>query len=248
MRANQFIHNPLVQRETDNGCDAALTLSKAVSSQTAAYEGTKLKLSIAIPHLLLLTNSPSCLYSGSLDARIAHRSTSVLGLVALACGRMSTRSHQKSLISLYSFKRPPLRCWPTSHLPRLELLMAPMVRLGMRPRPSAALYNVAAAGRSESLRLPAIRALQSRRGIATSAATVREPGVEFPPGQTRSRQITRERIEAIEKAKPFSDFLTDNFQRQHDYLRISITERCNLRCLYCMPEGVWPSHSVRCNC
>ena len=27
--------------------------------------------------------------------------------------------------------------------------------------------------------------------------------------------------------------------RQHTYLRISLTERCNLRCLYCMPaEGV----------
>ncbi|CCG84981.1 protein of unknown function [Taphrina deformans PYCC 5710] len=36
--------------------------------------------------------------------------------------------------------------------------------------------------------------------------------------------------------RPFSDFLTDNFQRQHDYLRISITEKCNLRCTYCMPE------------
>ncbi|CAI7606756.1 unnamed protein product [Penicillium crustosum] len=36
--------------------------------------------------------------------------------------------------------------------------------------------------------------------------------------------------------RPFSDFLTDKFHRQHDYLRISVTERCNLRCLYCMPE------------
>ncbi|KAH6849955.1 hypothetical protein B0I37DRAFT_396720 [Chaetomium sp. MPI-CAGE-AT-0009] len=36
--------------------------------------------------------------------------------------------------------------------------------------------------------------------------------------------------------QPFSDFLTDTFHRQHDYLRISVTERCNLRCLYCMPE------------
>ncbi|OGE53472.1 hypothetical protein PENARI_c007G11603 [Penicillium arizonense] len=36
--------------------------------------------------------------------------------------------------------------------------------------------------------------------------------------------------------KPFSEFLTDKFHRQHDYLRISVTERCNLRCLYCMPE------------
>lgn len=33
--------------------------------------------------------------------------------------------------------------------------------------------------------------------------------------------------------------LVDNFQRQHDYLRISVTERCNLRCRYCMPpEGI----------
>lgn len=33
--------------------------------------------------------------------------------------------------------------------------------------------------------------------------------------------------------------LTDSFGRVHSYLRISLTERCNLRCLYCMPdEGV----------
>lgn len=44
------------------------------------------------------------------------------------------------------------------------------------------------------------------------------------------------RRERIRDAIPFSEFLTDNFDRQHDYLRISITERCNLRCLYCMPE------------
>ncbi|KAK4192129.1 putative molybdenum cofactor biosynthesis protein 1 B [Podospora australis] len=44
------------------------------------------------------------------------------------------------------------------------------------------------------------------------------------------------RKDALREARPFSDFLTDNFNRQHDYLRISVTERCNLRCLYCMPE------------
>ena len=36
--------------------------------------------------------------------------------------------------------------------------------------------------------------------------------------------------------RSFSSFLTDNYARQHNYLRISVTERCNLRCLYCMPE------------
>ncbi|XP_008316120.1 molybdenum cofactor biosynthesis protein 1 isoform X3 [Cynoglossus semilaevis] len=35
---------------------------------------------------------------------------------------------------------------------------------------------------------------------------------------------------------PFSAFLTDSFGRRHDYLRISLTEKCNLRCQYCMPE------------
>nr|KAG5692514.1 hypothetical protein BaRGS_018719 [Batillaria attramentaria] len=36
--------------------------------------------------------------------------------------------------------------------------------------------------------------------------------------------------------RDFSEFLTDTFGRQHTYLRISLTERCNLRCQYCMPE------------
>ena len=29
----------------------------------------------------------------------------------------------------------------------------------------------------------------------------------------------------------------DPFGRKIDYLRISVTDRCNERCLYCMPEG-----------
>ncbi len=33
--------------------------------------------------------------------------------------------------------------------------------------------------------------------------------------------------------------LSDSFQRPIDYLRISVTDRCNLRCIYCMPsDGV----------
>jgi len=33
--------------------------------------------------------------------------------------------------------------------------------------------------------------------------------------------------------------LTDTFGREHTYLRISLTERCNLRCTYCMPaDGI----------
>jgi cyclic pyranopterin phosphate synthase len=31
--------------------------------------------------------------------------------------------------------------------------------------------------------------------------------------------------------------LVDTFGRQHDNLRISVTDKCNIRCFYCMPEG-----------
>lgn len=39
----------------------------------------------------------------------------------------------------------------------------------------------------------------------------------------------RERF-VLEHAAPFSAFLMDSFGRQHNYLRISLTEKCNLRC------------------
>jgi cyclic pyranopterin phosphate synthase len=31
--------------------------------------------------------------------------------------------------------------------------------------------------------------------------------------------------------------MKDNFNREIDYLRISLTERCNFKCIYCMPDG-----------
>lgn len=39
--------------------------------------------------------------------------------------------------------------------------------------------------------------------------------------------------------------MRDSFGREIDYMRISVTDRCNLRCVYCMPEeGVTPiNHS-----
>ena len=38
--------------------------------------------------------------------------------------------------------------------------------------------------------------------------------------------------------------MTDSHNRTIDYLRLSVTDRCNLRCIYCMPEkGVqWVPH------
>lgn len=36
--------------------------------------------------------------------------------------------------------------------------------------------------------------------------------------------------------RPTARGLLDRFGRQHTYLRISVTDRCNFRCVYCLPE------------
>ncbi len=45
-------------------------------------------------------------------------------------------------------------------------------------------------------------------------------------------QTIRQSLFENQKILPFSSFLTDSHGRQHNYLRISLTERCNLRCEY----------------
>ncbi|KAK8190277.1 uncharacterized protein BKA78DRAFT_252025 [Phyllosticta capitalensis] len=83
--------------------------------------------------------------------------------------------------------------------------------------------------------LSRLRTCDSIRHIATGAASQQPLFETSDPAIDIQRRKTSRR-ESIKHAKPFSEFLTDNFNRQHDYLRISLTERCNLRCLYCMPE------------
>ncbi|RKZ65542.1 MAG: GTP 3',8-cyclase MoaA, partial [Gammaproteobacteria bacterium] len=34
-----------------------------------------------------------------------------------------------------------------------------------------------------------------------------------------------------------SSALIDPFGRKIDYVRLSVTDKCNLRCFYCMPKG-----------
>ena len=55
----------------------------------------------------------------------------------------------------------------------------------------------------------------------------------LPPacGSSHPLQVpSRPRPFLGERVAPFSAFLTDSFGRRHSYLRISLTERCNLRC------------------
>ncbi|XP_077586669.1 molybdenum cofactor biosynthesis protein 1 isoform X7 [Stigmatopora nigra] len=51
------------------------------------------------------------------------------------------------------------------------------------------------------------------------------------PESNASAKIQEEPSDA-----PPAPLLTDNFGRRHNYLRISLTEKCNFRCRYCMPE------------
>ena len=48
-------------------------------------------------------------------------------------------------------------------------------------------------------------------------------------------KIRTKKIDLSIKGKT-EEMLTDRFGRIHDYLRISLTDKCNLRCTYCMPE------------
>ncbi|QRV80515.1 molybdenum cofactor biosynthesis protein [Ceratobasidium sp. AG-Ba] len=66
------------------------------------------------------------------------------------------------------------------------------------------------------------------------------------------RVAAKARIASIDRdvARGTVPALVDSFGRKHDYLRISLTERCNLRCRYCMPaEGIplSPSASILTN-
>ncbi|KAI2542218.1 molybdenum cofactor biosynthesis protein 1 isoform 7 [Homo sapiens] len=79
------------------------------------------------------------------------------------------------------------------------------------------------------------RLLRSSARSCSSGAPVTQPC----PGESAraaSEEVSRRRQFLREHAAPFSAFLTDSFGRQHSYLRISLTEKCNLRCQYCMPE------------
>lgn len=74
-------------------------------------------------------------------------------------------------------------------------------------------------------------AFQRQRHIATRATAALQVEDGELPLSPAYRAPVLSRIEQLKThAKPFSEFLTDGFGRQHTYLRISVTERCNLRC------------------
>lgn len=98
-------------------------------------------------------------------------------------------------------------------------------KLGLKP----------ALQRALQISSPPCRGSLRFQNISTGAAVI-SPSHESQILPISEHTPRATRLEGLRTAKPFSDFLTDTFQRQHDYLRISLTEKCNLRCIYCMPE------------
>ncbi|CAG5093901.1 Similar to Mocs1: Molybdenum cofactor biosynthesis protein 1 (Drosophila melanogaster) [Cotesia congregata] len=76
--------------------------------------------------------------------------------------------------------------------------------------------------------------IPSRNGVLKIFSRYFTVESSLQPKVSRIQQF-RERLDQDKK----HEVLTDTFGRHHTYLRISLTEKCNLRCLYCMPaEGV----------
>ena len=78
----------------------------------------------------------------------------------------------------------------------------------------------------------------SPRGQPVGAAVERAggPGTNTPLNE---RPTLPGPIDRVAKVAPETtgETIRDRFGRVFDYLRIAVTDRCNLRCVYCMPEG-----------
>lgn len=95
----------------------------------------------------------------------------------------------------------------------------------------------------DSLPTAAQVAARLRSGAGASCSSTKPAAAslqEQPQQQGEEEESALDWREVVARARlqeqaPGST-LTDTFGRRHTYLRVSLTERCNLRCLYCMPE------------
>lgn len=85
-----------------------------------------------------------------------------------------------------------------------------------------------------------------RRGVenlwdnAVSRLRFQNPG-SIPAQAISASSPKRDTIGGVERTaqeRKSLTQLTDSFERKMDYLRISVTDRCNFRCQYCMPEDI----------
>ena len=87
--------------------------------------------------------------------------------------------------------------------------------------------------------MPRLHALRERLHIEKYSGTLRDYQLQ---SKSSYPNLTTE-LPSVNDMKQIdsntTNILTDTHGRHHNYLRISLSERCNLRCQYCMPsEGV----------
>ncbi len=83
------------------------------------------------------------------------------------------------------------------------------------------------------------RGVENRRDNAVSPLLA-EPGQytrAVPRGIVSEKRYNRRVGRTAQERKSLTQ-LTDSYERKMDYLRISVTDRCNFRCQYCMPEDI----------
>jgi cyclic pyranopterin phosphate synthase len=86
---------------------------------------------------------------------------------------------------------------------------------------------------------PVIRALAAHAGPVTTQLPTcsREFGIEI--ALVFLHENLHERSELLPNSESIDMELIDSYGRRINYLRLSVTDRCNLRCCYCMPaEGI----------
>src|ERR687893_1949238 len=84
------------------------------------------------------------------------------------------------------------------------------------------------------------RGVENRRDNAPSPCRFRNPGSIPAPGPAASspKKDTIGGVGRTAQERKSLAQLTDSYERKMDYLRISVTDRCNFRCQYCMPEDI----------
>ena len=86
-----------------------------------------------------------------------------------------------------------------------------------------------------------LAAEKERAREATDVQAIDTPDLDWRTCVRLSRELYASTLE-LHGHPTFASYLehramTDTFSRRHTYLRISLSEKCSLRCVYCMPEG-----------
>ena len=84
------------------------------------------------------------------------------------------------------------------------------------------------------------RGVENHRDNAVSPISVQNPGsitVVAVPAASPKKDTIEFMGRTAQERKSLTQ-LKDSYERKMDYLRISVTDRCNFRCQYCMPEDI----------